>query len=81
MKLILFVILYFIIAGITAFCWMAYDRIKHGSYDTDVCYFGAGLMWPVLFPALFIWWIGKQFKKLAVLVIELLILWRDKDGQ
>lgn len=80
MTTIIFVILYFIITGLTAFCLMAYDRIKYGSYDTDVSYFGVGLIWPFLFPALLIWWVGKQFKKLAVLVIELLMLWRDKDG-
>lgn len=79
MKLIIFVILYFIIAGLTTFGCMYYDRVTYGSYDPDLAYFGLGITWPIVLPILLICWIYMQLKKLMIFVIELLVLWRDDD--
>lgn len=79
MTTIIFVILYFIIAGLTAFGCMYYDRVTHGSYDPDIPYFGIGMVWPMVLPLLLVSWICMQLKKAMIFVIELLVLWRDKD--
>lgn len=80
MTTIIFVILYFIIAGLTTFGCMYYDRVTYGSYDPDIAYFGIGIVWPIVLPLLLVFWIYMQLKKAMILVIELLVLWRDKDG-
>ena len=78
---IIFVILYLIIAGLTTFGCMYYDRVTYGSYDPDIAYFGIGIAWPILLPIFLVVWIYMQLKKVMILIIELLMVWRDKDEQ
>ena len=81
MTTIIFVILYFIIAGLTTFGCMYYDRVTYGSYDPNAPYFGIGMAWPIVLPIFLVVWICMQLKKAMIFVIELLMLWRDKNGQ
>ncbi len=81
MTTIIFVIIYFIVAGLTTFGCMYYDRVTYGSYNPDIAYFGIGVAWPILLPIFLVVWIYMLLKKAMIFVIELLVLWRDKDGQ